>query len=968
MGPYLFIHGGIYQLPNKNIIPTVKYTGFPSLLNDSWAFDTRTLEWIPQYPPLCNDINIDPNTTNCVATQSSLLFTVPDPIRAGHTMAYDNATATVVLYGGWTNPTTSIDTLALSDVWIGYINWESYNSTVRNNTVSPAMQGINDHILSWHWEKIGDSTSAKAMNTPWPVARRDAAYAYNPFTRSMFIYGGYYMDTLNIRVIHTDVWEWVFPPIPGDSIPYPSYIPNNYRGGWRKLGGIRVPDGVNTPFSRFGASGAFGSIPWYWYATHASSSSSNTDINNDESIPDKPNIPESNSFIPSELFSSSLRQLQSQQRQQQQNQKHKSINTTQSTYPRTYPQSHNRVTGGWGYLDFFIIAGGQIDGVQSFISTDPAYDNLWLLLLDEVSNIPLPPLANGFPPLLSPRNGTWMKVLFTEESYANQLARWGHSIAVAGADNIVLYNGLAPLDSSWMGSSVFRIHNDILTLSISGDLESQINSVNLHSMRQTTKPFGNTKNSELGYTPTSDGWRIVDVPSTSFIPVSSNEYSSSASYSPRYGIVAVTVNQSDYRQLTNIINHDQTKSSLSTHSLTYEHLTGPTNVIIYAGRGMRGFSEVWSINSFQLPNSRPLVSSDVLQDNLQLPDVLMMSEKFTIVIVVLSLLFVFMCIGLSEQWVIKIRNKILQLFYCFGIPLPGTYIDWEVVCGNSNICGRFWGLFCTLITFYCCGCRPEEAEEDIDLVWDSQTGEVRARTFRQRARLATMSRLNANSLRSLERQINRDVVNELKGTPEDILTHLPLVTYIGPNPNGNINNTGIPTNPLPTTGETNNTKSLTSGIRNLGTYFRRATAQTFTVTLDVSGPACPICLVDYDISDKLRRLPCAHYFHQPCIDRWLRQSSKLCPMCKHNVLEPFPLVSHGKHDNEKSDRNTSSQSIRSTNINDEIEDHIELTNLSSSTTLPPPPPPPLPPPPPPPPVPVLAPPPPPVVDDNPENI
>jgi len=69
-----------------------------------------------------------------------------------------------------------------------------------------------------------------------------------------------------------------------------------------------------------------------------------------------------------------------------------------------------------------------------------------------------------------------------------------------------------------------------------------------------------------------------------------------------------------------------------------------------------------------------------------------------------------------------------------------------------------------------------------------------------------MSRLNANSLRSLERQINRDVVNELKGTPEDILTHLPLVTYIGPNPNGNINNTGIPTNPLPTTGETNNTK------------------------------------------------------------------------------------------------------------------------------------------------------------------
>ncbi|DAZ93295.1 TPA: hypothetical protein N0F65_012461 [Lagenidium giganteum] len=48
--------------------------------------------------------------------------------------------------------------------------------------------------------------------------------------------------------------------------------------------------------------------------------------------------------------------------------------------------------------------------------------------------------------------------------------------------------------------------------------------------------------------------------------------------------------------------------------------------------------------------------------------------------------------------------------------------------------------------------------------------------------------------------------------------------------------------------------------------------------------ACPICLVGFEEGDQLRKMPCKHLFHVPCIDEWLTKS-KLCPMCKGAVEE-----------------------------------------------------------------------------------
>merc|ERR1719453_470474 len=43
----------------------------------------------------------------------------------------------------------------------------------------------------------------------------------------------------------------------------------------------------------------------------------------------------------------------------------------------------------------------------------------------------------------------------------------------------------------------------------------------------------------------------------------------------------------------------------------------------------------------------------------------------------------------------------------------------------------------------------------------------------------------------------------------------------------------------------------------------------------------------FDETDEVRGLPCSHYFHKACIDRWFatkRYQSRSCPLCKRNPI------------------------------------------------------------------------------------
>ncbi|KAG5007900.1 hypothetical protein JHK82_025828 [Glycine max] len=46
---------------------------------------------------------------------------------------------------------------------------------------------------------------------------------------------------------------------------------------------------------------------------------------------------------------------------------------------------------------------------------------------------------------------------------------------------------------------------------------------------------------------------------------------------------------------------------------------------------------------------------------------------------------------------------------------------------------------------------------------------------------------------------------------------------------------------------------------------------------------CYICLVEYEDGDSMRVLPCHHEFHTTCVDKWLKEIHRVCPLCRGDI-------------------------------------------------------------------------------------
>jgi hypothetical protein len=61
--------------------------------------------------------------------------------------------------------------------------------------------------------------------------------------------------------------------------------------------------------------------------------------------------------------------------------------------------------------------------------------------------------------------------------------------------------------------------------------------------------------------------------------------------------------------------------------------------------------------------------------------------------------------------------------------------------------------------------------------------------------------------------------------------------------------------------------------------------------IDDSMLKCMVCLSDYEDKEEVRTMPCMHYFHKICIDKWLLSRGKHCPICKFDIKRNYNAIS-----------------------------------------------------------------------------
>lgn len=52
---------------------------------------------------------------------------------------------------------------------------------------------------------------------------------------------------------------------------------------------------------------------------------------------------------------------------------------------------------------------------------------------------------------------------------------------------------------------------------------------------------------------------------------------------------------------------------------------------------------------------------------------------------------------------------------------------------------------------------------------------------------------------------------------------------------------------------------------------------------------CYICLLEYEEGDLMRLLPCQHDFHKTCVDKWLKEIHRVCPLCRGDICRSESL-------------------------------------------------------------------------------
>ena len=59
---------------------------------------------------------------------------------------------------------------------------------------------------------------------------------------------------------------------------------------------------------------------------------------------------------------------------------------------------------------------------------------------------------------------------------------------------------------------------------------------------------------------------------------------------------------------------------------------------------------------------------------------------------------------------------------------------------------------------------------------------------------------------------------------------------------------------------------------------------TLLLCNELPDDSCSICLDDFKTGDDIKKLNCTHIFHKECLEPWLNDNNRNCPMCRSDIL------------------------------------------------------------------------------------